>query len=206
MVLSDDDDLSDLVAVATSSPSSVSLLLRTMSQGGVVGEGGGSGQAVLTSGIPAPSILAAAKAEAEKLARRNQSTYSIAVIDGDAETSTCLAFCKGGTFCLNKFGCKLHSISSASTARMSIKDQGIAVVLKTKKAAFVDPTVDQSKLDVSWLEDWKNMTATKEEWLDKFVSGVCLFSKKLMDEEDLLFSVDQGKNSAVDEEGEFLSK
>ncbi|KAL7559225.1 hypothetical protein ACA910_014777 [Epithemia clementina (nom. ined.)] len=89
---------------------------------------------------------------------------------------------------------------------MNIKDKGIVIVLKTKKAAFVDPMVNQSKLDGSWLEDWKNMMATKEEWLDEFVSGVCLFLKKLMAEEDFLFSVKQGKNNMGDDEGGFLSK
>ncbi|KAL7580340.1 hypothetical protein ACA910_004371 [Epithemia clementina (nom. ined.)] len=112
----------------------------------------------------------------------------------------CLAFCKGGTFCLNKAGCKLHfgCLQSRKEQKLSISGQGIISVLKTKKAAFVDPIIERSKLDNQWANEWKSMTATKEEWLDKFVSGVRLYAKHLMAKEEILFSLDSNQSGPGD--------
>ncbi|KAL7568014.1 hypothetical protein ACA910_004598 [Epithemia clementina (nom. ined.)] len=122
----------------------------------------------------------------------SQSVYSVVVLNSDAGSSMRLAFCKGGTFCLNKVRRKLHfgGLQLKKERKMSISDQGIIAVLKTKKAAFIDPIINQSKVDDKWVEDWKIMTTMKEEWLDKFISGARLYAKCVMAEEELLFSID----------------
>ncbi|KAL7580062.1 hypothetical protein ACA910_005047 [Epithemia clementina (nom. ined.)] len=122
----------------------------------------------------------------------SQSTYGVVILNSDAGVSMCLALCKGGTFCLNKAGCKLHfgSLQLKKERKMTISEQGIIAVLKTKKAAFVDPIVNRSKVDDKWVEDWKFMTSIKEEWMDRFILGTRLYAKRVMAKEELLFSID----------------
>ncbi|KAL7558568.1 hypothetical protein ACA910_013094 [Epithemia clementina (nom. ined.)] len=77
---------------------------------------------------------------------------------------------------------------------MKIGKHGMIAVAKARSLAFIDPTMGKELLDQAWIEEWKDMIRTKEDWIDKFVSAIRLYAKKCWVEEELLSAVDNKTN------------